>query len=176
MKVRKTVNISILTCFLALASIQSYGQENIRYYGSVNEQKFNGDIKKLPDAEIIVYALDEGDWELIQDYKTDKRGKYELELNFDVIYKILYSKPGFVSKYVTIDSGNIPSVDQVSGFEMKTTMTIFKEINDIDFSLLEEPLGKAHYNSQYKEMAWDIDYTNDMKRKLDDILTLYYEK
>ena len=176
MNIRGKVNITIIICFLSMASFQCHGQKNIRFYGSVNEQKFNGDIKKLPDVDITVYALEEDNWKLVQEYKTDKRGKYEIELFFDVIYKISYSKSGFVSKYVTIDCSNIPSIDQVSGFEMKTIMTIFKKISDIDFSLLDEPLGKAQYNSQYNEMAWDIDYTNDMKRKLDDILIRYYEK
>ena len=96
-------------------------------------------------------------------------------MNFDKFYKIVFSSPGYVSKYVTIDLRDIPPAKQVGGFEMNIDISLFKQLDGIDYSLLDEPIGKAKYYAKTGVMVWDMAYTQDMQRKIRDIISPNYK-
>lgn len=78
---------------------------------------------------------------------TNKRGRYEVELGRDRIYRLSYSAPGRVRKSVLIAPTNSPDSIWTVGLAMNIDMTLFKEVLRFDYSLLKEDIARARYDA-----------------------------
>lgn len=162
--------VGVLMVILITVSIDAIAQsDDISLYGVVRD---HADNKKIPNVDIIVYE----NGSKIFDRKTNLNGKYDFVLDFDKFYKIVYNYPNYVSKFLTIDVRDIPEVDRKGGFEMNIDMTLFKEVEGLDVSLLDDPIGKAQFDPKRGEMAWDMAYTNMMQKKIRDLMRKHDEK
>ena len=164
-----SIIINLLIVNLMAVTFDSFGQEDISIYGVVRDHNDN---KKIPNVDIIIYE----NGKRIFSKKTNLNGKYDFVLEFNKSYRIDYIYPHYVTKYLTINAGDIPDIDRIGGFEMNIDMTLFKEIEGLDVSLLKDPIGKAQFDAIKGEMAWDMAYTNMMQRKIRELMRKHDEK
>ena len=152
-----------------MVSFSLMGQSNVSVWGTVSEGKIKGKSKNFKEAQISIFLIETNNRIILKRISSNKKGKYDTELDFDNYYKIVFSSPGFVSKFVTIDFRDIPVEDRVGGFKMHIDISLFKQIEGIDYSLLNAPIGKAKYYAKTGVIVWDMAYTRDMMRKVRNI-------
>ncbi len=160
-----------LVCMLALliAPALLAQVDNVYVYGTVKDYVSS---KKLDGVTVTVFKNGGKLAEVI----TSASGKYEFNLDYGSEYKLVYSKTGVVSKNITIDTRNIPEEERVGGHGMNVEMTLFSELPGIDFSVLQQPIGKAHFDPTTKEVTWDLVYTEQIKAEITRLMKEYDEK
>lgn len=97
---------------------------------------------------------------------TNERGRYELTLNKEGVFRLEYGGAGRVGKCVEIDLTGVPDSVWAGGLAMQIDITLFKRNPDIDYSVLEEPIGKARYSAQAGILEWDLAYTEGIRQRL----------
>lgn len=107
---------------------------------------------------------------------TNASGKYEVNLDYGADYKVMCSKTGYVGKNIAIDTRNIPEEDRQGGHGMNIDFTMLVDIPDVDFSVLQEPFGKAKYVAGSGNFEWDMEYTTGMREAQARLLKEYEEK
>lgn len=128
--------------------------DNVMIYGTVKDLTSS---KKLDGVTVTVFK----NGAKLIDVPTNASGKYEVNLDYGSDYKVMVSKPGFVGKNITIDTRNVPEEERQGGHGMNIDFSILTDLPGIDYSILNEPFGKANYTSG--TFAWDIEYTNKMR-------------
>src|SRR5690606_38169051 len=102
----------VLFLFVTLPVSQLFAQGGDLYiFGLVKDYATS---KKIPG--VTVKAFENG--KLVDTYETKSNGKYEFFLDIGKQYELVFSKPGIVTKRVTMDSRNIPAEDVGAGFSM----------------------------------------------------------
>ena len=148
----------------------AFGQvDNVYVYGTVKDYVSS---KKLDGITVTVFKNGGKLAEAI----TNASGKYEFNLDYGSDYKIVYSKAGMVSKNISIDTKNIPEEERVGGHGMNVEMTLFTELPGIDFSVLQQPIGKAKFDPNTKEVTWDLQYTEQVRAEIARLMKEYDEK
>ncbi len=145
--------------FLLFVGLNVFGQNYVSIFGVVRDHDDN---KKIAGVEIVIFQDDAK----YSSMTSNASGKYEFTISFDHLYKIVYSYPNFVTKFLTIDSRYVPSEEKEGGYEMNIDMTLFKEIEGLDVSILDNPIGKAQFDQNEGRMGWDMDYTRQMQSQI----------
>lgn len=153
-----------LAAFTATAQV-----DNVYVYGTVKDYNTS---KKLDGITVTVFK----DGVKSNSVVTSANGKYEFNLDYGHEYKLLYEKPGMVGKNVTIDTKGIPEADRAGGSAMNVEMTIFQDIPGIDYSILNQPIGKSKYDAATGNLAWDLAYTEQMRAELNRLQKEYDDK
>jgi len=122
--------------------------------------------KKIPG--VTIKAFENG--KLIDTYETKANGKYEFFLDVGKQYELVFSKPGIVTKRVSMDARNIPSEDVGAGFSMNIEMSLFEEMEGLDVSILNQPIGIAKYNANTGALEFDFAYTQKIKDELNRLM------
>ncbi|MBK6542711.1 MAG: hypothetical protein IPG10_15810 [Flavobacteriales bacterium] len=161
----------ILLCalFIGLACGLSAQVDNVYVYGTVKDYT---SAKKLDGVAVAVYKNGAKLTEVV----TNASGKYEFNLDYGADYKIMYVKTGIVSKNITIDTRNIPEEERVGGHGMNIEMTLFSELPGIDFSVLQQPIGKAKFDPTSSEVTWDLQYTEQIRSEIARLMKEYEDK
>lgn len=97
---------------------------------------------------------------------TDSAGRYEVNLEYDEVYRLFYMQGGMVTKNVTIDITGIPAAERYGGHGMSIDVTLFQAYPCLDMSALEEPIGKARYEPADSTISWDIGYTETVRSRI----------
>lgn len=160
----------LLPLFFVLATFTAAAQvDNVYVYGTVKDYNTS---KKLDGITVTVFK----DGVKSNSVVTSANGKYEFNLDYGHEYKLLYEKPGMVGKNVTIDTKGIPEADRAGGSAMNVEMTLFQDIPGIDYSILNQPIGKSKYDAGTGNLAWDLAYTEQMRAELNRLQKEYDEK
>ncbi len=165
---RNLLRVSTIFLFF-LGSYSGFSQDDVYIFGVVREAEFR---KKVSGVEITVYK----DGNKYNTVNTNSSGKYELILNFEHNYKVVYSYPGLVSKFLTFNLKDIPDVSKEGGSEISIDMELFKEIEGLDVSILDNPIGKFEYNPSTMEVNYNKEYTSQMKAQLAALMREYDRK
>jgi hypothetical protein len=97
-------------------------------------------------------------------------GKYRVTLDTGAVYKVYFSKVNHVSKFLVIDTHNIPKNAKKRQI-LRVEMSFFLAFEDLDFSFLKtSPISIARYDELYRKIKWDKDYTKMMNEKIAQIL------
>ncbi len=99
-------------------------------------------------------------------FKTDQNGKFNFNLDLDFKYEIYFSKKGYVTKWVIIDTKGIPEEDKEGGFKMKIDMSLFKKRKNFDASILKKPIGLMHYFSEKNALDWVYSHTENIQAQI----------
>ncbi len=143
--------------------------DNVYVYGTVKDYTT---AKKLDGVTVTVFK----DGTKFASVVTSANGKYEYNLDYGYEYKLLFEKPGMVGKNVTINTRSIPEEQRVGGLAMNVEMTLFTDIPGIDYTILQQPIGKSKYDPGTQMLAWDLQYTEQMRAELDRLQKEYDEK
>ncbi len=155
---------------LLLSGLYANAQvDNVYVYGTVKDYNTS---KKLDGITVTVFK----DGAKLSSVVTSANGKYEFNLDYGYEYKLLFDKPGMVGKNVSINTRSIPEADRVGGLAMNVEMTLFADIPGIDFKLLQQPIGKSKYDPTTHMLAWDLDYTEQIRAEMTRLLKEYDDK
>lgn len=156
-----------VVAFLALFATARAQVDNVLIYGTVKDLTSS---KKLDGVTVTVFK----NGAKLIDVPTNASGKYEINLDYGSDYKIMVSKGGFVGKNITIDTRNVPEEERQGGHGMNIDFSMLTDLPGIDYSILNEPFGKANYSAG--TFAWDIEYTNKMRDAQARLMREYEEK
>ncbi|MFT6726456.1 MAG: hypothetical protein ACJAV7_000904, partial [Flavobacteriales bacterium] len=53
-----------------------------------------------------------------------------------------------------------------ASFEMHIEMSLFQEIPGVDFSILNQPIGKCNFDPSTNSLEFDFDYTRNVQDSL----------
>ncbi|HLP10666.1 MAG TPA: hypothetical protein VK177_01980, partial [Flavobacteriales bacterium] len=127
----------------------------------------------LTDAPITVTIEVFNGSSLVQTKTSSSNGKYKLDaLQLDNNYKIVFSAPGYVSRYVTINLNSIPNEDiPKKGFELPLDFTLVERFPSVDFSTLEpKATSSLKWNTSAAEFDWNMGQRDSYKKELDKLL------
>lgn len=126
--------------------------------------------KKINVASVYIY--EDG---VKIDSTVTQYGRCVFTLHEGHTYKALFQKTGYVGKHLLLETKDIP--DHAKKRQVvKVEIVLFKERNGLDVEFLKEkPMGIARYESIYKKMKWDEDYTRIIEERIINA-TLDYSK
>jgi len=146
-----------LISFFAFTWALVHGQvDNVMVYGTVKDMST---AKKLDGVTVTVFK----NGAKLVEVTTNASGKYEVNLDYGADFKVMCSKPGYVGKNINIDTRNVPEEERQGGHGMNIDFTMMVEIEGVDYSILNEPFGKAKYVGASGNFEWDMDYTARMR-------------
>lgn len=150
-------------CFLFLATSGWSQSESLVVSGSLKHE----DTKVRLD-NVTVSVLQDG--EAFDEIQVDRNGKYFLDLPLRHNYMIVFSADGMISKRVAINSAQTPEDQLNDGFMFDLDMSLFDAIEGFDEGIMETPIGIASFDDRSGRIQFDLDHTNDMRRRIDDEL------
>jgi hypothetical protein len=121
----------------------------------------------LQEAEILVY--EEDDASLYITDLTNKMGRSTLQLPFNQQFRLVFSKAGYISKSIVIDT-HVSDTSQV--YHFKYTVELFEFEEGLDMTLLNKPIAKVLYSPDDKNFVYDEKYTEMVNEEV----RLMYEK
>ena len=122
--------------------------------------------RKLPGSVVVVYQDDVE----IDRQEVDKNASYEYELPLGFSYTFAYEREGFTAKKVVLDVTHTPDDESVDGFGFDLDMTLFKNIDGFDTSILDTPMGIGTYDPDSKRFTFNTDHTDRMKMRVENEL------
>lgn len=143
----RTLVLSIVMVLLPVLCSAFY----IELYGTVREY-FSADPMK--DAEVRVYS----DGSQVFFKKTKANGKFKFRIERERDYLIEFSGKNMVTKRVAINTQGIPAMSDIPFFEIELEMDLFPFVEGVDYSVMEQPLGRASYDDRIKNIRWDNKY------------------
>ena len=108
--------------------------------------------------------------EAFDEIEVDRNGKYFLDLPLRHDYVIVFSAEGLVAKRVAINSASTPEGELPEGFMFDLDMSLFDLIEGFDEGIMETPIGIASFDERSGRIQFDLDHTNNMRRRIDDEL------
>jgi hypothetical protein len=101
---------------------------------------------------------------------SDGKGEYKTVLEYDKTYTITFSKAGYISKTITMNTSGVPDLKRQKVPDMGAEITLFKPNDCIDSGILNTPIGRAVYYPNKNVMDWDMDYSMPRLEKLNKML------
>lgn len=121
---------------------------------------------KIEGASVIVLQ----DGAEIENVRTGRNGRFGLYLDFNHEFSIVISKNGFVTKNIYVNTHNVPEDLQAFGFEFGAIIVdLFKEMDGVDYSILEKPIGKLYYEPNVEQFVTDNAYTREIQKGIEEL-------
>lgn len=143
MKKNNTFRFFLFSSFLFLLSSASIGQKKGEFIliGTVLENE----IVRIDGVTVSVYEFKEK----IFDTLCSKRGKFELTLQMNSDYVIEFSKPGYVSKSISV-STEPPTACTIRSWEedIGSAVSLFKVIPGANYSMYKHPIAYFEFNEK----------------------------
>jgi len=131
--------------------------------------------KKINGAKVVIKK----DGALFKTVTTSSNGKYgPIECLFGHIYELQFSKDGFVSKTLALDTkkGFYPEEVEKKTY-IEPSITLFQKKPNIDYSVVtSKPVGKAKIDPKTSKLDWDFTYLGQRKKEIDRYLQQVAEK
>ncbi|MBL0044915.1 MAG: hypothetical protein IPP33_11155 [Flavobacteriales bacterium] len=156
----KARNLQLLLALFIGTATQAQSRsdvDNVYVYGTIKD-----DSTRFPVVHAAV-IIREDSLPLVS--ASVDSGKYECNLEFDHVYRLRYEAPGYVAKFLEIDTRNIPTEMREGGFGINVEMTLSRFFKYGDYSLLQEPIGKARYVPADSMISWDLQWTEMMRER-----------
>jgi hypothetical protein len=154
--------IFVLGLFFVMAISASLAQTDalLQVSGTIKDE---GSGRKLPGCVIVVFQ-DGVEYDRLD---GDKNARYSIELPIRHSYTFQYERDGFVAKKVVLDVSQIPDGESVGGFGFDLDMTLFKNVEGFDTSILDTPMGMGMYDIDSGRFTFDLDHTDRMKLRVE---------
>ncbi len=144
----------------------AYSQQNdgVLLLKGVLEKMVEEDYEPLPGANIDVYQNSQKEKTLT----TGQEGLFQLEMDLNKEYTIAFSKEGYVTKRIFVNT-SLPE-DDGDQWEVEFSIGLFEMFPGLDVSALEAPITKIRYMERERSFGYDREYTARMMNKVDKIL------
>ena len=119
--------------------------------------------KRLPGAEIKVYKGST----LVETVLTDSKGKADIPLAANGLYTIdIGGNKGMVKKKLSVDTRNVAPENAQGDIPYPALVELFEKIDGLDLTILNKPIGKIEYNSDFSDFGANIEYTKSIQKQL----------
>jgi hypothetical protein len=159
----------LLVIFILFLCLPVIGQERkIRFDAKLTAVEAS---KKIPVATVSLFV---GNKKV--DSTVTQNGRCVFNLKENIVYKIEFSKSGYVSKFLLLETTDIPDKAK-KNMTVKVEMTLFtmKPGLEVDF-LKTKPIGIAKYEDVYKKIKWDPEYTRAIEEMIIHATLEYHDK
>ncbi|MAX81374.1 MAG: hypothetical protein CL843_14530 [Crocinitomicaceae bacterium] len=133
-------HFALFTLFSILL-IPSFAQKlgpTLLITGQVEEERSN--------LDGVVVSLLKGD-SLADKIVTTKNGRFNFEIPYNSLYYITFEKDNYATKTLEVDTREVDEDMGKYGFEIpKMKMEMYPIFEDIDYSALDKPVGRFHYD------------------------------
>jgi len=155
----KLTLIVSLTLFVLLGSAQQSTKTKVKLKIEFKSVENFG--KPLQNTLNYIYS----DGQIIDTVYCKKR-KMSYLLEGTHLFKIEFSKVGYVNKHVIINTWDIP-LNSKKKISLQADINLFRKTDNINFDFLEtEPVSIAYYNFVKKTLIWDYDYNRSVVEKI----------
>ncbi len=129
--------------------------------------KFQGDVSdekgSLPSAQVQISRGGKIENTIL----TDMSGKYNFALPLGGDYLVTVTKEGYVTKKFTVTTTGVPPEKATINFPIiQARLSLFKKMEGVDYSALNEPINKYKYNPLLDNFEYDAGYLDQMINKL----------
>ena len=157
--VRKIVSVATLVLLAAGSAI-----------AQLNKVEVNGKIKdddsgrKLPGSFVVVLQ----DGSEIERVEVNKNAEFEFSFALGHSYTLEFERDGFMAKKVVLDFSHAVPDENADAFGLYgLDMTLIKEIEGFDETILDTPVGMGVYDPDSKTFTFDSDHTDRMKMRIE---------
>jgi hypothetical protein len=162
--IRKSIaGILLSSCFLLLGTLSLSAQDMwfLVLEGTVSSQN---DRSKLEGVKIVISKNGARFDQVI----TDAKGKFSIKLPPDAKYLLEFNNPGYVSKRIAFSTKMVPPETAAGGdFHFPFDMTLFKEMQGLDVSVLNKPLAEVAFDPAVQGFNYDKEYTKSVKTQIE---------
>jgi len=104
---------------------------------------------------------------VVKTITSPANGKFDISLDPDGDYILVFSKPNHVSKSIEFSTKNVPPEDSKYGFGFAMEMTLFEKRDGLDVSILDKPIAKIAFDPETGTMDFDPAYSKMVKKEMD---------
>jgi len=104
----------------------------------------------------------------IDEQVIGKKGRFDLKLALDADYKITFSKEGYVTKTVSINT-EVPeeSIEANPNFPpIKLIINLLPHLDGVDLSVFEQPIAILAYSPELDDFTFDKEYAEKNKNRI----------
>lgn len=162
LKTRQFIFLFLLAFALAGRSVPAFAcQSNA---GDTIEKKHFLDMKgkitfgkkALPQVFVRVFA--DSSYAVVKKIESDIEGWLAFQLPIQKMYVIQISKPGYITKIITVDT-HMPKSHNNGDYYFEFSVDLFEAIEGLDVSMLKDPIAKIFFNTFTKNFDYDYNYT-----------------
>ena len=165
------IKLGSVVIFFFFIFFNSYAQEDTSVVSKllfppsivIINGKVTCDNLPLNDAIISIYKNDE----YLDEFSTDYTGNFNFTLQKANSYLLVFSKKGYTSKRLFISTYGIPENTTITRGGL--LIDLFKELEGLDVSILDEPNGKFFYIKSINNLEYDKVYTNKIRAQLEEL-------
>ena len=155
----KFIRPYVFTILLVFISVVSFAQQAVlTVEGTVKEGRV-----KLSGATVTLTKSGTK----VDKMTTTSNGKFIIDVPLGSKYVLLLSKPGYVTKRISIDASSVPEAQALDKHEFPMEVGLFKEMKGLDVSVLDKPIGQITYDSRAGYFDYDKNYTRSIQAQLD---------
>ena len=96
-----------------------------------------------------------------------KNLRFKLDFNYD--YLLAFSKPGYITKKITVNTTVSPEREQQSFEPYMIGVKLFKQYEGINIVVYNQPVAKIRFNPVIDNFDYDVDYTKSILSILEPI-------
>jgi hypothetical protein len=164
------LRISLVIFFLALGFASMAQDPVLSVFGGMKDDSTK---KKLDNCQLMIFK-DGNQFDIVN---AGGSGKYTTELPLGFTYDFKFTQTGYIQKIIRVDTRNIPPEETAGGFELQLDVNLLRMIPGYNLDLNKEPIGKAAFDPELGDVAFDIPYTKIKQKAIDDhIKQLYANK
>ncbi len=149
--------------FLILTIAFTANAVDLRLYGEVTEF---GSHHNIGDVLVRVYR----DGVKEHAFNTGIGGKYSVELERGGNYIIRFSKPGCITKCFAVDTKGDAWKGDKREVKVSVEMTLFENVDGLDLSFFDLPMGLATFTPITGFLSWDKGYEETIKPEVDRLM------
>ncbi len=125
----------------------------------------NGKVEKEKDelGNVKCTLTEKQGGKVVDQLLTTKNGKFTFEMPYEKVFVLSFSKEGYATKKLEINTQEVPKEDGEYGFEWpKMEIEMLEYYEDVDYSILEDPVGKIYYNALIVNFDNDRQYARSL--------------
>ena len=123
-----------------------------------------GDEVPAAHAQIVVYQ----NKELYVAFFGGADGLYSFYLPIGFEYEVWFGGSAFANKKLYIDATQFP--EEKRPRELTLDVSLFRAVEGVDFSILDEPLVRMAYDPEMDQVRTDEEYARNRKVELDKVI------
>jgi len=172
------ITLAIISCSLLSGGLcaQEKEQEKKNFIKSVFSTDTSGiERNLLINAEVLendqvledakVYLFDNN--KLVKVAVTDSNGNFQHKLDFGTYYEFKFSRAGYVSKRLAVDTRDMPDEDKETGYDLgRFKMNLFRYVNGMDTSAYSVPVAKYAFDPLQRMFLVERKYTKKRQKDL----------
>ena len=99
--------------------------------------------------------------------KPQRNGRVETKLEFNKTYTLEYTKPGYVTKRIQINT-RVPDEEKNEVFgPIDFAVELFKDYEGLETVIFDKPVAKIFYKPRANGFTYDVEYSRLIKDKIE---------